>query len=312
MTDRPLVSTKVPSFPVQDQIDSIAAQAAGLWRRARAKRAGLFYGRWLLRPRLTQRWLDYLESLRLRYDLGLPHDELLQKPVAKFLCHGMDEHQRLALICGHFDLAVAVMDRAILRRVWAGHEVELGQLDGRAAAYVLTLVLADCCGGRHEGCLALRLRRQSDGLDLCNMKFVLTATPQGITAIIGGVQGAQDAKRAVIDATRDLGGLRPKDAVLLAIQGLVAPCGAPGCLAVARDRLPIAYRRRRRQQMLKADNDSFWLDRRGVAEPVYGFHVPWTGLTGDKLRDRCKRRCAALGAAARADALPEGGGDQTR
>ncbi|MFB2594870.1 DUF535 family protein [Paracoccus sp. p4-l81] len=306
MTDRPLPCAEVPSFPVQDQINRTFAQAAGLWRRVTPKRAVLFYGRALIRPGATLTWLRHLDRLAGQHDLGAPDDALLQKPLSKFLCHGLPTRRRLELVCGHFDLAATLMTPAAMAASWRGAHVPLGQVAGRTDAYALTLALADCAGGRHEGGHALALTRLSDGIELCSLKFLLIDGPQGVTAVIGGVQGSEGAKRAVIEATRDLGGLRPKEALLLVIQGLIATGGAEGCLAVASDRLTIRYRRRRRQALLKADVDAFWRDRRATPDAEFGFLVPWSGLTGNKPRDRAKRAFAELGQALRRD------GGQTR
>lgn len=82
------------------------------------------------------------------------------------------------------------------------------------------------------------------------------------------------AKRALISATRDLGGLRPKDAVLLILHGLVSEGGTPHLYAVSNERHVMNRRRRKRRRMMLADLDGYWRDRGGERAKPFGFRLP--------------------------------------
>jgi uncharacterized protein VirK/YbjX len=93
---------------------------------------------------------------------------------------------------------------------------------------------------------------------------------------IGGIQGnsRQDSKRAFIDATRDMGGLRPKDAALLVMEGIALHGGADHFLGVSNTKHAINYRILKNRVRKHADLDEYWLDRGGQAGGEFGFVIP--------------------------------------
>ncbi|MEZ2126913.1 MULTISPECIES: DUF535 family protein [unclassified Sinorhizobium] len=113
--------------------------------------------------------------------------------------------------------------------------------------------------------------------------------------MIGGIQGPRGdkAKRALITATRDLGGLRPKDAVLLTLHGLVSDGGAPHLYAVSNERHVMNRRRRKRRRMMLADLDGYWRDRGGERAEPFGFRL---SIANDPVIPEGNRREQSKGA----------------
>lgn len=257
---------------------SILGHVLTLGLRVSLKRAVVFSMRLVRHPLLTARWITFLGAFAERHRLGLPHDDLLRKSIPTFFLHGASAGQRLDLLLAHFDLASEVLSRRSLIALWRGGILEMGTVSGRGENYRIELQLADCCGARHEGVFAVRLRRQSDGYILCTVGFIFVRCDDGAYSLaIGGIQGprGEEAKRALITATRDLGGLRPKDAALLVLQGLVAE-GDAGCIhAVSNEKHVINRRRRKRRKMMVADLDAYWRDRGGVLSEPFGFRLPF-------------------------------------
>lgn len=256
----------------------------------RWKRGLLFWCRFAANPLLTIRWWRFTAAFAAARGLPPPHDELLQKPLSKFLVHGMPNSRRLSLLVEHFSIAETIFSKDSMTRLWRGEWLEMGLVQGKCEAYVCCIALADRSGGRHEGAFAIKLLRVSDQALLCTARF--TFVNQGAdgryTFVVGSMQGARNAKQRIVEVTRDLAGLRPKEAVLIVLQGLAAEGGMQHFLAVSQARHPIRYRRRARQSMLLSNIDAFWLERSAEPEGAYGFRVPHSKIHGADRRSQSK------------------------
>jgi uncharacterized protein VirK/YbjX len=275
---------------------SIAWQVLTLVTRTSWKRGLLFWARFVAKPSLTLRWWKFASSFALARGYPLPHDELLQKPLSKFLVYGMKTAQRLQLLTEHFVIAEQILSRESMKRVWRGDVLNMGEITGRGETYTCLLMLADRCGGRHEGAFAVSLVRSRDQAWLSSGRFTFVRYAlDGYTFVAGSMQGPRNAKRLIIEATRDLSGLRPKDAILMVLQGLVAEGGADHFFAISQAKHPIRYRRGRRQSMMRTNIDSFWLERNAEPEATYGFIVTCSRTDGSGKRNESKARFSTLG-----------------
>lgn len=254
---------------------SVAWQVLSLGRRLTLKRSLTFCMRLAIRPATTLRWLRFVVDFGAGHGLGRPHDDLLRKSTAAFFLHGAPSRWRLDLLTDSFRIAAELMARADLATLWQGGRLVLGTVVGRTDSYLVEMRLADHCGCRHEGAFSLRLRRTSDDYLLWTATFIFTEN-SGNTAAIGGMQGPKGdaAKRAIIAATRCMGGLRPKDAMLLVFQGLATSTGAPHVLAVSNAGHVINQRRAKRRGMMQADLDDYWAERGGLVAAPFGYRIP--------------------------------------
>ncbi|HEV7305449.1 DUF535 family protein [Ensifer sp.] len=281
---------------------AIVGHVLKLGLRVSLKRAVVFSMRFARHPLLTARWIGFLDEFGERYRLGMPHDDLLRKSIPTFFLHGATSSARLELLVKHFDVASEVLSRRSLTALWQGGILEMGTVSGRSENYCIQLQLADHCGARHEGAFAIRIRRQSDDYVLCTVGFVFVRCGhEAYTLAIGGMQGPRghDAKRALITATRDLGGLRPKDAALLVLHGLVSEGQATGLYAVSNERHVINRRRLKRRRMMVADLDTYWRDRGGEPADDFGFILPLadsSAVPDGNRRDQSKRAFRDVGA----------------
>ncbi|MGN6775205.1 DUF535 family protein [Rhizobium sp.] len=297
VTPEGVISSISPSTMVVPAASrSQRSRYALLWRiltfslRVRWKRALLFWCRFAANPLLTIRWWRFTAAFAAARELPLPHDELLQKPLSKFLVHGMPNARRLSLLVEHFSIAETIFSRDSMTRLWRGEWLEMGLVQGKSEAYACCIALADRSGGRHEGAFAIKLLRVSDQALLCTARF--TFVNQGMegryTFVVGSMQGPRNAKQRIVEVTRDLAGLRPKEAILIVLQGLAAEGGMQHFLAVSQARHPIQYRRHVRQSMLLSNIDAFWLERSAEPEGVYGFRVPYSTILGTDRRSQSK------------------------
>ena len=278
-----------------ERIDpSICRQVLTLGRRMSLKKAIVFGTRSLMRPVTTLRWWRFLSAFAKREALGRPHDDLLRKSISTFFLHRASTRFRLRLLVEHFKIAAEVMTFDVLRALWAGDAVEVGTVEGRNDHYKIHVMLADHCGSRHEGAFAIRLSRARDGFILCIASFLFVRCGQdGHGIAIGGMQGPRDpgGKRALITATRCLGGLRPKDAVLLVLQGTAEVGRAAQILAVSNANHVVNLRRRKRRRLMLANLDDYWLERGGEPTKAFGFRLPihaFFRTGGESRRDQSK------------------------
>ncbi|RZS79599.1 hypothetical protein EV217_3602 [Phyllobacterium myrsinacearum] len=274
---------------------SIARQTFSLCTRITLKRSVVFCLRFACHPLLAIRWLSFLSIYANHLSLGRPHDDLLRKSVGTFLVHRASSRIRLHLLMDHFRIARQMFSLSDLRQLWKGGTVDMGVIHGRHERYRIALRLADHCGGRHEGVFAIQLARERDGFALWTASFIFAGSDEfSGSVIIGGMQGpkGETAKQSLITATRCLAGLRPKDAVLLVLQGMAAKSEASHLMAVSNARHAINQRRRKRRRMMLANLDAYWIDRGGQPCEPFGFSLPATAVfpaEETSKREKCKR-----------------------
>jgi uncharacterized protein VirK/YbjX len=258
--------------------------------RARWKRAALFWIRFAANPLLTFRWWRFLADFTAARGFPAPHDELLQKPLSKFLVYGMHSSRRLALLVDHFRIAEKILSTESLMKLWQGEWLDMGVINGRNEAYMCRIALADRCGGRHEGAFAIRLVRLSDMALICTGRFTFLrkGSRDSYTFVVGSMQGPRNGKRLTVDATRDLFGVRPKEAILMVLQGLTVEGGMPHFYAISQAKQPIQYRSSKRRSMMLSAIDTFWAERSAEPEDTYGFTVPKSVTSGTDGRSRSK------------------------
>ncbi|WP_266065002.1 DUF535 family protein [Brucella intermedia] len=256
---------------------SMLRQTVSIVSRLKFRKTLAFMLRSSLSPRLTLRWLRFLGEYTEQHTFAPPHDDLIRKSLSSFLVHRMAWKTRLNILTQHFELARQLLCPHVLQALWRGEKLELGTICGRERAYRLQLLLSDHCGSRHEGVFTVRLVDATDDALLCMASFVFVCRPgQSYSLIVGGLQGSAraDAKRAVISATRDLGGLRPKDAIMLVLKGLIAHGATSYLIAVSNSNHVINHRTSKRRKRKLPDLDAYWLDRGGVPFPPFGFRIP--------------------------------------
>ncbi|WP_332909266.1 DUF535 family protein [Agrobacterium pusense] len=266
----------------------LMTRLAGFTRRAHWKRGFLLWMRFAGNPIVTLRWWRFLMRFSAMEQLALPHDDLLQKPFSKFLIANLGSQKRLALLTTNFHLARECFSRSVMAAIWAGEAVQMSVISGRSDDYRCSLALADRFGGRHEGAFAIRLIRCRDEATVWTAKFMFVNRGDVRTIVVGGMQGPHAAKQEMVAVTRDLCGLRPKEAVLMVMQAYLGQ-GAHSFFAISQARHPINHRRRRRQKMLLSDIDAFWNERLAMPESMFGFEVPISTMDGSDKRSRIKK-----------------------
>jgi uncharacterized protein VirK/YbjX len=242
-----------------------------------------------LRP--TAAWLSFLEDFERQHGLPPAREETVLRPLRNFAVHRLNVSQRIALLRGHYSIISKTLPTWVVSSLWEGSEVLLGTLSGRKRGeYHLTLGPSAHCGKEGEYSFTLAAE---DGCELAKLTFTLTTDHPdgwGKALLIGGLQGPTSclgpgAKERIIQATRDLSGLRPKMAVFVAASAFAQALGATALIAVSNRTHTISADAHWQRRKLHADYDAFWIERGGQLIEL-GFLVP----LGVKPRSKCGRR----------------------
>jgi hypothetical protein len=205
----------------------------GMLARRQYRIAGRFVLRGIASPGQTIRWMTFLGWLeRAARGVALPA-ELARKPGRDFLCLGLDQQARTGLLIDHYRTLSRRFSGALFRKLLRGEPQWLGEVTGRAGeGYVLTLghsALCDC-----EGELTIAVAADgTPGEPLARLSFLVGRLDGETALIVGGLQGGGKGREPVVQATRDLWGLRPKALVVEAAYGLARHLGVTAMLAVS-------------------------------------------------------------------------------
>lgn len=235
----------------------------------------------------SQRWVRFIDGYYGRYTGEAAPVELVRtKFLRSFYSRKLSPMARLGKLKAHYDFLEAHFRNHLIRTLLSGVEIRLASMTGKGGA-LYDIGLAQHPRYRAEGDLTLFLRRRGDEVALAALTFSFAsragsfASREGsfganaereLSLHIGGLQGPQadDGKQRVVDATRDLYGLRPKGAVLSALYDLAAVLGITDIEAVGMRNHPLNDGR----HAVFANNDSFWAEQGAVAVAGGDFRLP--------------------------------------
>lgn len=265
-----------------DALCKITSYAYGLARSGSPKRCVVFLSRSIRHWSIAPRWIDFIEQFGNRARLGPPPIELVRKSLATYFLYGLPPRRTFDLLRCHFDIALKVLRRDRLERLWSGQPFDLAEVAGKKASYRIVMRRADQSGARHEGEITFAIFADNFADALCRTTMIFSYDAEGKPTIaVGSMQGSAQpgAKPAIIAATRDLHGLRPKDALFLIIKGLAHRMGASEFYAVGNDDHVINRRRASKRRRMWTDLNAYWVDRGGVVGGPFGYTFEVEDLT---------------------------------
>lgn len=238
----------------------------------RDKAMRLVLGRSLMAPVVALRWRRRLEALHALHGAGPPPPRGLAKPLRSYLDARWRPRARLAALLGHHEWMAQRFSPAFLRGFYAGEAQTLARLPARKdSVFEVRLAPSVAASTQREGEIALYLVNAADDVKLSRLTLTYLRTAQGPALVIGGLQGPFGGhKRSVIDSTRLLHGLRPKDATVLAARALARALGLD-LLAVSDARHVLE---RLRGETKHAGYDEYWTERGATPDPRFGFIFP--------------------------------------
>jgi uncharacterized protein VirK/YbjX len=181
----------------------------------------------LAAPLTALRWRRYLSALHARVGAGAPKARALSKPLRSYLRRHYWPWRRAAILMETWDWLEGSFSAPFLKRLCDNEDALILSIHARKnSQYGLYVTAAVNAAMQREGEIALYCARSPQDEKLCRASFSITKVDGRPALVIGGIQGPFGAlKREVIDATREMYGLRPKDAVLLAIRAFALEMG---------------------------------------------------------------------------------------
>jgi hypothetical protein len=267
-----------------------------------------FWLRALLAPWVAWRWRDHAYVLYRNHGAALPNARVLSKPLHGYLRRGLTPGARLRLLVDHYCWFGRSFDPECLRRLCAGETLELAVLSGRrSSTFRLYLANSTAVQTQREGECTICLAREGEPTPLSRLTFTLITDEGRPGLAIGGLQGPSHGhKREVVRATRDLHGLRPKDATLLAARAIAEALGGARVHAVS----DAAHVHRRLPDHLKLSSyDAYWTERGGIEGGLLGFVLPPLAAAGTSPNGRERMKLAVLNGARQLVAAPFGDGN---
>jgi len=254
----------------------------------------LYVLRSLLAPVSSLRWRWFIRGFHRKIGAPPPLARVLAKPVRAYVHRKFWPRHRVALLLEHFRWSEKLFTSDFLQQICANQSIELVALQGRRdKIYRIFISGSLAVISQREGEISISLAETPVSPRLARISFLFCKVSGRLSLVIGGIQGPPGAnKHAVIGATRDLHGLRPKDAILLAVRILAHQFLIEDVYAIGDDNHVL----QRLQDSAKLSKyDAYWGDRGGVPEPLYGFRFEPLCLDCDvkNKRDAMKEEISA-------------------
>ncbi len=242
--------------------EQLAAQIA----RKDARKAFRLGWRFVRSPIATLRWLGELERIRTICRLEtIPYD-VVRKSGQRYLHHSLPQAAKHNLLTTHYDHLLASLGTPFVAGVLREQPTVLVELKGKQdALYRISLSLNFL--NFREGELSADLFRVEGNVRVASLSLVAGAMKPGAlpSLWIGGLQGASraDSKAITVLATKELFGLRPKDAVVHAAYALAERLGTADLMAIS-NAGHFRHGLWQKKTGWYADYDSFWEELGGV------------------------------------------------
>ena len=247
----------------------------------------------LTAPVSAIRWTRYLTALHARVGAATPLARALSKPLRAYLRRDFWPPRRLAILRETWDWLETRFAPAFLKRLCDNDDSLVMEIKARKnSRYGIYIGAAVGAAMQREGEIAIYCARSPQDEKLCRASFSVATVDGRKALVIGGIQGPPaTAKREVIDATREMFGLRPKDAVLLAVRAFAAEAGLAEVHAVSDARHVLS----RLANTSKFSNyDEYWRERGARCAGPYGYVFEPLEISGPDGSKREALKCAIV------------------
>jgi uncharacterized protein VirK/YbjX len=233
-------------------------------------RLGLFL-RGLASPQTTLDWLALWQNPMLA-PLKESHPRVLLKLQRPYLQRHFQPEGRWEILRQHYSFALATLRAAALKEIFTLPGFLLADVPVPEVGHFGIRLFYDNLFEK-EGELSLMLHDEEKKAPLFAMTFCVSSNHPGNREIfVGGLQGCSLSKNRelVVGVTRGMFGLRPKAALLFALQQLAFVWGIPMIRAVSNQNrvLPPG------NQPIKANYDQFWSESSGQLDDDANFSLP--------------------------------------
>ena len=273
-----------------------------------AGKALQFFAYAALYPKAFTKWFDFVESVPL--PTGVTDDfklRLVMRAGFRFVNPQFRVPEAIEALISHYTLLKTSFSPPSLSQFMAGYQ--LAEVTGQSGKKYTFKVIHDIS---KEGALTIALLdTEIDAFaPLALLTGILSRSREGQPILmVGMLRGPglriPNGKQRVVDATRDLNGLRPKQAVVHAASALAQWFKAKEIIAPSTDN-QIAIRNWFKGHKIKADHDSFWQEFAKEPASDGSYHLPLPLPRRDVADVQQKRRKDWLLRYQRIDAFSEG------
>lgn len=180
----------------------------------------------------------------------------LHRPFAR---KGFSPAARRQVLERHYAVLGARFPSATVRALMSGYRFPLASLVGARTGQEYLITLSREVLSQHQGELSLLVLDPSLPSALTRVHLNLTVDARGrVALVITGMQSVRpEHKTRIVEATRDLHGLRPKQAALEAAFALAEALGADQVIATALCN-HVSQNKRHWRRRIHTDYDGFW------------------------------------------------------
>lgn len=221
---------------------------------------------------------------------------LLERNFRPYLRNYYSASTRTRYSISHYQLFEKLLPITLREPVLTGQAAVLSIITGKDEKTYATN-LRSAANHEKEGDLMLELRSVKENDRLAVVTFSFTQIHGEIVINIGGIQGGERSAAevgqantdAIRNATKALHGLRPKQAVMIALQQVAVTLGATQMIATSK-RNHIYSSWRSKQIDLAADYDSFWQEQGGTLCAHQDYSLPLQRSVKDLSEVQSKKR----------------------
>lgn len=220
----------------------------------------------------TMRVLNCLWSSKPLLALLRQHPYLAEKIHRPYSYKSLSANARAGQLISHYQFVLRQPGAQLLLAAMQADAV-LAEFPGKSGVSY-RLMLGSAQALPKEGELILRL--DCDGFTLLKAAFSCCDRTGVPSLIIGCWQGnnCPTSRDRMRDATRDLWGLRPRDLLFTAMQGIAAACAVQGMAGVGDEQH--IYRHWRKRRCIVQSYNAIWTDMGGIEAPDGLFSLPLT------------------------------------
>jgi uncharacterized protein VirK/YbjX len=230
----------------------------------------------LLYPKAFAQWFDFVETVPQPQNAAEGFKlRLVMRAGFRFVNPGFSAPEAIEALMNHYTILQKSFLPAALSQFMAGYQIaEVTGQGGKKYAFKVVHEISK------EGALTvLLLDTEIDAYaPLANLTGILSRNKAGQPVfVVGMLRGPgtriPNGKQRVVDATRDLNGLRPKQAVVHAASALAQWFGVQEIVAPSTEN-QIAIRNWFKGQKIHADHDTFWQEFAKEPTPDGSYRLP--------------------------------------
>lgn len=262
MTAQEITDIRLPkSKTAQPRSTYIRSYASMIYTQTHSlTRTARFVVRSLIRKPTTLKWLRYIENQPSLADTPPEVRRVLGDKIHRaFARYGITTADRVELLIAHYEIMSSALPAHVLSSMVAGRRFPLLQMIGRhgEARYMITLSREMI--SEHQGEMTILFIEGSTNIPLARLVFNLLLDHEGKKVFtIAGLQGPDpEHKHKIVEATRELDGLRPKQIVLETACAIARWLNSTRIVATAKKN-HVSQNKRKWQRKVKADYDTFW------------------------------------------------------